>query len=57
MKNDEHIVLEDNEDNPHNIYEQCKNEEQSVTTNLITNSYKICDSCKMYKTIVPVEIT
>ena len=54
MKNDEHIVLGDKVENPDNICEECKKEEKSVRTNLITISYKICDSCKLSKTIFPV---
>jgi len=37
-----------------NICEECKKEEESVSQNLIMNGYKICDSCKLSKTIFPV---
>ena len=37
-----------------NICEECKKEDESVKTNLITSGFKICDSCKLSKTIFPV---
>ena len=37
-----------------NICEECKKKDESVSQNLIMNGYKICDSCKISKTIFPV---
>ena len=37
-----------------NICEECKKEDKTVKSNLIISSYKICDSCKLSKTIFPV---
>ena len=37
-----------------NICEECKKEDVSVSQNLIMLGYKICDSCKLSKTIFPV---
>ncbi len=37
-----------------NICEECEKEDESVKTNLITMGYKLCDSCKLSKTIFPV---
>ena len=37
-----------------NICEECNKEEESVAQNLIMHGYKICDSCKISKTIFPV---
>ena len=37
-----------------NICEECKKENESVSQNLIMLGYKICDSCKISKTIFPV---
>ena len=54
MKNDEYIVLDNDRYNPDNICEECKKEDKSVRSNLITSSYKICDSCKISKTIFPI---
>ena len=36
------------------ICEECKKEDESVRSNLIMHGYKICDSCKMAKTIFPI---
>ena len=54
MKNDDHIVLGNNEEKPDNICEECKKEDESVNSNFIISGYKICDSCKLSKTIFPV---
>ena len=54
MKNDEHIVLGDRVENPDNICEECKKEDESVKQNLIMHSYKICNSCNLAKTIFPI---
>ncbi len=37
-----------------NICEECSNEDKSVTNNLILTGFKICDSCKLSKSIFPV---
>ena len=54
MKNDDHIVLDNNSRNPDKICEECKKEDESVTQNLIMHSYKICNSCNLAKTIFPI---
>tara|TARA_Y100001958_G_C20667784_1_gene188447 strand:+ start:286 stop:450 length:165 start_codon:yes stop_codon:yes gene_type:complete len=54
MKNDEHIVIDGDTQITDNICEECKKEDISVKSNLIISSYKICDSCKLSKTIFPV---
>ena len=36
-----------------NICEECENEDESVKSNLILIGYKVCDSCKLSKTIFP----
>ena len=36
------------------ICEECKNFEKSVISNFIMHGFKICDSCKVSKTIFPV---
>ena len=41
-------------DELNNICEECKKEDESVSQNLIMQGYKICDSCKLSKTIFPV---
>ena len=37
-----------------NQCEECKKEDESVSQNLIMNGYKICNSCKVSKTIFPI---
>ena len=37
-----------------NICEECKNEDETVSKNLIIYGYKICESCRLSKTIFPV---
>ena len=54
MKNDDHIVLGNNDEKPDNICEECKKEDESVKQNLMMHSYKICNSCNLAKTIFPI---
>ena len=37
-----------------NICDECKDEHESVSQNLILTGYKICKSCRLSKTIFPV---
>jgi len=37
-----------------NICEECQKEDKSVSQNLIMHGYKICESCRLSKTIFPV---
>ena len=37
-----------------NICEECKKEDESVSQNFIMHGYKICESCRLSKTIFPV---
>ena len=37
-----------------NVCEECKKEKESVSQNLILYGYKICESCRLSKTIFPV---
>ena len=37
-----------------NTCEDCKKESESVSKNLILYGYKICESCRISKTIFPV---
>ena len=36
------------------ICEECNQEDESVKANLVLTGYKVCDSCKLSKTIFPV---
>ena len=42
------------EDLPDNICVECSQEDESVSSNLIITGYKVCNSCKLSKTIFPV---
>jgi len=48
MKKDEEIKEMDN------FCEECKKEDESVSQNLILTGFKVCNSCKLSKTIFPV---
>jgi hypothetical protein len=37
-----------------NICDECKNEDESVSQNLILTSFKLCKSCRISKTIFPI---
>ena len=37
-----------------NYCEECKNEDESVSQNLILIGLKICESCRVSKTIFPI---
>ena len=37
-----------------NICDECKQEHESVTQNLILTGFKICKSCRVSKTIFPI---
>ena len=37
-----------------NVCEECKKEDESVSQNLILTGFKICNSCKLSKTIFPI---
>jgi len=55
IENNDDLVLEDvNEEELNNICDECKQEHQSVTQNLILTGYKICKSCRVSKTIFPL---
>ena len=41
-------------DELNNICEECKKEYESVSQNLIMYGYKICESCRLSKTIFPI---
>ena len=37
-----------------NICDECKEEDESVSQNLILTGFKICKSCRVSKTILPL---
>ena len=50
---DEFQDQENNED-LNNICGECKDEDESVSQNLILTGFKICKSCRVSKTIFPI---
>ena len=36
------------------IFDECKEEDESVSQNLILTGFKICKSCRLSKTIFPI---
>ena len=36
------------------VCDECKNEDKSVSQNLILTGFKICKSCRISKTIFPI---
>ena len=53
-------MIEDDEkakryiDDLNNICDECKNEDESVSQNLILTGFKLCKSCRISKTIFPI---
>ena len=55
-------MIDETKDNNHkvdteelnNICDECKEEDESVTQNLILTGFKLCKSCRLSKTIFPL---
>ena len=45
-----------NTDDLNDICDECKKTDESVTQNLILTGFKICKSCRISKTIFPIQI-
>ena len=43
-----------NRNDLNNICDECKDEHESVSQNLILTGFKICESCRVSKTIFPL---
>ena len=52
-KTDEKYLHTDTEE-LNNICDECKEEDESVTQNLILTGFKLCNSCRLSKNIFPV---
>ena len=50
----DHKYNEENIKELDNICEECKKEDESVSQNLILTSFKLCNSCRVSKTIFPI---
>ena len=54
MKNDDKDLKEEDLKNFNNFCEECKKEDESVSQNMILIGFKICESCRVSKTIFPL---
>ena len=52
--NFDEIQDQENNDDLNNICDECKDEDDSVSQNLILTGFKICKSCRVSKTIFPI---
>ena len=43
-----------NSNDLNNICDECKDEDESVSQNLILTGFKICKSCRISKTVFPI---
>ncbi len=48
------IKDEENIENLDGICDECKKKEESVSQNLILTGFKVCESCRLSKTIFPI---
>ncbi len=54
--NFDEIPDQDKNEDLNNICEECKDEDESVSQNLIITGFKICKSCRVSKTIFPIQL-
>ena len=54
IDNFDEIYDQDNNEDLNNICDECKEEDESVSQNLILTGFKICKSCRVSKTIFPI---
>ena len=54
MNGEDKDLKEEDLKNFNNFCEECKKEDISVSQNLILTGFKICNSCKISKTIFPI---
>ena len=52
--NFDEIQDQENNDDLNNICDECQEEDESVSQNLILTGFKICKSCRVSKTIFPI---
>ena len=54
IKNNDLLKVKFNNEDLNNICDECKEEDESVSQNLILTGFKICKSCRVSKTIFPI---
>ncbi len=52
--NFDEIQDQENNEDLNNVCDECKDEDESVSQNLILTGFKICKSCRVSKTIFPI---
>ena len=52
--NFDEIQDQENNEDLNNICDECKDEDESVSQNLILTGFKICKSCRVSKIIFPI---
>ena len=52
--NFDEIQDQENNEELNNICDECKDEDESVSQNLILTGFKICKSCRTSKTVFPL---
>ena len=52
--NFDEIHDQNNKEDLNNICDECNDEDESVSQNLILTGFKICKSCRVSKTIFPI---
>ena len=53
-ENDEDSTRDKNVNDLEDVCDECKNVDESVSQNLILTSFKICNSCRISKTVFPI---
>ena len=54
MSKDNEDKIKENFEIINNYCEECRKEDESVSQNLIVTGFKVCNSCKLSKTIFPI---
>ena len=54
MNEEDKNKTEENFEEINNFCEECNKDDESVSQNLILSRFKICNSCKLSKTIFPI---
>jgi len=54
MNNEDEDIKEVNVEELNDYCEECKKDDKSVPQNLILTGFKVCNSCKLSKTIFPI---
>ena len=53
-ENNNDIPVNENITDLNNICDECKKKNESVSHNLILTGFKICESCRLSKTMFPI---